>query len=174
MVVIVVCLSAGCGGGGGDSKAAETPAERLDEWLGTWSDDVERGERPNDFSVPAPPSLQFGAVAREIQQDVGWAAFDLELVELAPARLIRTVFCTWFGWFVVTGHSVPMERELEDRLISEGFGLPLLQPQPQPVEQAVSIFRASIVRAQNADEATEKEAVAAVCSLRRPDNGVGV
>jgi hypothetical protein len=155
---LAVLLLPGCGGGG--SKTAKA----LEEWLHAWRGDVRVGERPNAFRVPASPVVKLPQTADDLGRDVRTASGHFSDTTGIAYDESKRVFCTWFAWYVDTGQTVPNEDDFEVLLLRYGFGRVLTGPPSQEFRDAVGLFRDSIARAQDEDEATRNAAAAAVCA----------
>jgi hypothetical protein len=169
-------IASGCGGGGG-TKSAEpavmSASERIAAWVAEWSGDVNRNKaRPNEFEIPAPPSVALPSAADEIARDVHSAADDFATSPDFGGDAIQEtqeVFCTWFDWYLETGEVVPDEDEFRGLLVRYGFNHAFTQPVSDQLRDAVERFRLAIVNAQNEVEATANAAAAGVCSIPDTD-----
>jgi hypothetical protein len=159
----LVLISA-CGGGGG-GESAKPALQAIDEWARVWSQDVRTGVRPNEFRVPAPPTVELPSVADDLGRNVDTAATDFSSdIEVAYDET-KAIFCTWFSWYVETGQPVPSSEEFPGLLLKYGFGRVLTGPPSQRFRDSVELFRNSIEQAQSETEQVANAAAASACAL---------
>ena len=142
----------------------EPAGQTLDDWMRLWRGEVRLGQRPNAFHVPAPPVLELPTVADDLGRNVDTAASDFSATVDIAYDESKRVFCSWFGWYVETGQTVPTREDFPALLLRYGFGRVLTGPPSQQFRDAVELFRDSIARAQTEEEQVRNSAVAAACS----------
>lgn len=158
-IVLAACLLlTGCG-------RTKPAAQAIDDWVRAWRGEVRISQRPNRFSVPRPPTVALPTVADDLGRNVEYAANRFsDYIEVAYDET-KNVFCTWFAWYVETGHTVPDHEEFQELLLRYGFGLVLNRPPSQQFQDAVELFRTSIENAQSEGEQVRNAAIAAACSI---------
>jgi hypothetical protein len=163
LVLILTVSSIGFVCDGGKGKSA---TRAIDDWARQWSDDLQRNRRlPNEFNVPTPPAVELGTFADEVGRNVDESARQVSDYLGETYERAKSVFCYWFGWYVETGRTVPTQEEFPGLLLRYGFGLVLRSPPSKQFRDSIELFRDSIVRAQNEEEAAGNAATAAACSL---------
>jgi hypothetical protein len=172
-IAALLSLSAlsACGGGGGSGggKVVVEATPELTSWVQRWSGEIDVStSRLRLVHIPPPPTVSLPSRAEQIGTQADQSAGSLSTLLQEGYAETKGVFCTWFGFYVQTGETVPTEDEFIPLLLEYGFGRVLTAPPSVQLRSAIGSFQDAILAAQSEEEAERNAAIAAVCAAPNP------
>jgi hypothetical protein len=141
----------------------------LRSWIQSWRGEIDvAAHRPPSIRIPPPSAISLPSRAEQIVAQVDQSSSSLSVLLQEGYAEVKSVFYTWFGFYIETGQTVPSEDQLTVLILRYGFGRAVTAPPSVQLRSAVGSFRDAALAAQSEAEAVRNAAIAAVCAAPNP------